>query len=283
VDDSTTHRRVLNGFCRHWGLEVSLAENAAAALAHCHLANGAGKPFDFILLDACMPGTDGFALAERLAASEKRAGTRVMMLSSVDLVVTAARCQALNLAAHLIKPVSMAELWEALQRVLKESAVGEFSRGPSPYVASDVSLDANGSRILVAEDNAVNQRLVGRLLEKAGYAFQIAVNGKEAVEAVQREHFDLILMDVQMPVIDGETATRAIRASEKGSLRRIPIIALTAHAMQGDRERCLEAGMDDYLAKPIQVAVLEDKLAYWVTRSSKSETPATQPPVLEAV
>jgi signal transduction histidine kinase/CheY-like chemotaxis protein len=269
VDDNSTHRRVLAAFCKRLGLEVFEASDGPSALFDFQRAQAAGKPFDFLLLDACMPGMDGFSLAERLASGAKLPPSRIMMLSSVDLVVTAARCQALHIATHLIKPVSLAELGDALERVLAGSSA------PLPVLANHSIPGPKGFRVLVAEDNAINQRLVTRLLEKAGYPYKLANNGEEALQSVLTEHFDLVLMDVQMPLMDGKDSTRGIRASEKAGGRRIPIIALTAHAMQGDRERCLECGMDDYLAKPIQAGVLEAKLAHWVERSKESPFQST--------
>jgi len=208
---------------------------------------------------------DGFTVAEQIAADSNLAGIAVMMLTSADGQGDAVRCRAIGLSAYLVKPVKPAELHRAILTVLpiKPPSV-EIVLPPNALLAGIP--DARPLKILLAEDNIVNQRVAVRLLEKFGHTITIANHGGEAVKAFDREHFDVILMDVQMPEVDGFEATRMIRDRDDVSGRRTPIVAMTAHAMKGDRERCLEGGMDEYISKPVQRTELLRVLAWAADR-----------------
>jgi len=210
-----------------------------------------------VLLDAQMPGVDGFTLARQIQEDPDLAGPQIMMLSSLDVGSMGPELR--EMGHYLVKPVTRPSLLNAILKVLGQ-------RGPERSVISRSSASSTTERplnILLAEDNAVNQKLAARLLEKQGHSVEVTSNGVEALAALTRDKFDLILMDVQMPVMNGYDATHAIRAAEHGTDQHIPIVALTAHAMKGDREICLEAGMDDYLSKPIHLPELVALLERW--------------------
>ena len=218
------------------------------ALEELSRAADAGEPYPLLVTDVSMPGLDGFSLAERVRGDSRLAGTTIVVLTSAGQRGDARQCRELGLSCYLTKPVGHGELLEALLRV----AVPQ-RRPPAPNLVTRHSLREGGAslRVLLAEDNAVNQRLASRLLEKHGHRVVVASNGREALACHEREVFDLILMDIQMPEIDGFEAVAAIRGREAATGDHIPILAMTAHAMQGDRDRCLAAGMDGYLSKPI--------------------------------
>ncbi len=257
VDDNATNRRILEAMLTHWMMQPTLADGGWAGLAAMEQAKGAERPFPLVLIDAQMPDMDGFALAQQIKESPGLAGATIMMLTSAGQRGDVARCRELGIAVYLIKPIRQSELLEAIL-----VALGRPSReGERPTVLTRHSLrEARRKlRVLVAEDNVVNQELAVRLLEKQGHTVAVAGNGREALDALEKatsRGFDVVLMDVQMPEMDGLEATAAIRQKEKATGRHLPIIAMTAHALKGDRERCLAAGMDDYLAKPIQAKEL---------------------------
>jgi CheY-like chemotaxis protein/HPt (histidine-containing phosphotransfer) domain-containing protein len=238
-------------------MRPTLMDGAYPALAELQRAARAGEPFALVLLDCHMPGMDGLALARELRQQPASAGATVLMLLSSDPSIAAAECRDLGIAGCMTKPIRQSDLLDAMLRAL------EPVRAPVERIPSEEprpALVGRRLRILLAEDNPINQKLALRLLEGQGQEVVLARNGREALAAVARETFDLALMDVQMPEVDGFEATAAIRERERGTGRHLPIIALTAHAMKGDRERCLEAGMDGYLAKPIQVRELVQAL-----------------------
>ncbi|MGH9362390.1 MAG: response regulator, partial [Thermoanaerobaculia bacterium] len=233
VDDNATNRRILQGMLSNWGMRPTLADGGRAALSALERAREEGEPFAVILLDAMMPEMDGFTLAEQIKLGSQ-AGATLMMLSSAGRREDAERCRALGVAAFLGKPIRQSILLDALMTALAP-APGEAARLEEPALRpSRPSL-----RLLLAEDNVVNQRLAMSLLEKRGHHVVAADNGREALAALSGGTFDAVLMDVQMPEMDGLEATAAIRAGEQQSGAHIPIIAMTAHAMKGDRERCL--------------------------------------------
>jgi CheY-like chemotaxis protein len=223
-------------------------------------ASDAGKSYPLVLIDAQMPDMDGFALAQQIKESPGLAGATIMMLTSAGQRGDAARCRELGIAVYLIKPIRQSELLEAILLALGRPS----QQGERPTVLTRHSLrEARRKlRVLVAEDNAVNQQLAVRLLEKQGHTVAVAGNGREALEALEKaaSGFDVVLMDVQMPEMDGFEATAAIRQKEKEMGRHIPIIAMTAHAMKGDRELCLDKGMDDYISKPVQAKELQEAM-----------------------
>jgi CheY-like chemotaxis protein/HPt (histidine-containing phosphotransfer) domain-containing protein len=260
VDDHATNRRILEKVLTHWEMRPTVADGGQSALDAIDQARGAGISYRLVLLDAQMPDMDGFALAAKLHHHPDLVGTTIMMLSSADQIGDAARCREVGIERYLTKPVRQSDLLEAILTVTG-SARSVVGAG-----VSDTQDSPGGRplRILLAEDNVVNQRMAARLLEKGGHSVVVAANGKEALLALGRESFDLILMDVQMPEMGGFEATAAIRALPNG-VSRIPIIATTAHAMKGDREACLAAGMDGYVSKPISAKALFEAIAAFAT------------------
>ncbi|MGE0445797.1 MAG: response regulator [Vicinamibacterales bacterium] len=250
VDDNATNRRILNDVFVHWGARCTLAAGGAEALALVATAQRRNEPFALTLLDVNMPEMDGFALAEQIRQQYAVHGGTILMLSSSDRADDVHRCQALGLAAYVVKPVTQQDLRAATARALGAAPRPVAPQAPAP--AGAPAADAGGLHVLLAEDNPVNQRLALRLLEQAGYRVTATVNGAAAIEAYRRERPDVILMDLQMPVMDGFEATRTIRDIEQFRGLHTPIVALTAHAMEGDRERCLAASMDGYVSKPIR-------------------------------
>ena len=252
VDDNFTNRKVLNGMLARWGMSATAVDGGAAALRALEIAKSSGKPYSLILLDGQMPEMDGFMLAERIKSEPGLVGASVMMLTSAGHLGDAARCRELGISAYLMKPVRQGELWEALCNVL-----GHPEPKKAPLVTRHTLRESrNRARILLVEDNLVNQTLAVRLLEKRGYSIAVAGNGREALAALAKEEFEVVLMDVQMPEMDGFEATAAIREIEKTSGRHMPIVAMTANALKGDQERCLAAGMDAYISKPIRTSEL---------------------------
>ena len=260
VDDDSSNRKILDGLLRKWGMQPTLAVNGPQALWEIEAACRSGHPFPLFLIDEQMPEMDGFELVQRIRCNPDFSGYAVMMLTSGERQGDISRCEQLGIAAYLIKPIRGSELLKAILRTL---AVGAKPPRFSVAQQCEPQLRKSSLRILLVEDNAVNRRLAVRLLEKAGHEVRIAENGLRAVGMYQTQQFDMVLMDVQMPEMDGFEATAAIRAFECEKHSHIPIIAMTAHAMKGDRERCMEAGMDGYIAKPINreellAAILEN-------------------------
>ena len=259
VDDNATNLLVLQHTLANWGMRVTAQASAHAALASARAAADAGTPVPLVITDAHMPEQDGFDLARQLRQDPRCAAPAIVMLTSASQPGDAERCRQLGLAAHLTKPVSSWELHQLLCAVLGHNAAERRAAAPAAPAAESVGdgpRAASGRRILLAEDNPINQVVAVRILEKRGHRVTVAANGKEAVAAVGREAFDLVLMDVQMPEMDGFEATAAIRQAEGTPGRHLPIFAMTAHAMKGDAERCRAAGMDGYLPKPIRPADL---------------------------
>jgi len=275
VDDNHTNRRILEGMLKRWEMRATSVEDGEDALEQLSGARKAGEPFGLILTDMHMPKMDGFTLIERIRQRPELATATIMMLTSAGHRGDAARCLELGVAAYLLKPIRQSELREAIARVLgartEEGAIPLITR----FSVQDAREPSSILKVLLAEDNLVNQRLAVRLLEKRGHRVAVAGNGREALEPLEKESFDLVFMDVQMPEMDGLEATAVIREKEARTGLHQPIIALTAHAMKGDREKCLEAGMDGYLTKPIRPQeldqVLEDHLARRLTTVSAVE------------
>ena len=248
VDDNATNRLVVREMTSSWGLVPVEAVDGKDALAAMEKAFKARAPYRLLLLDLQMPGMDGFEVAERVKASPFGADAEMILLTSVGQKGDARRCKELGISGYLVKPVKQRELLEIITM-----ALGQPSREGDPVITRHLIREARRRlSILLAEDNIVNQKLAVKLLEKRGYRVAVASNGREAVDAFEGERFDLILMDVQMPKMDGIEATRLIREKEAEHGGHIPIVAMTAHAMKGDREECLAAGMDDYMSKPFK-------------------------------
>src|ERR1035437_10166827 len=259
VDDNLTNRRILEEMLTAWRMKPALAESARNAMSSLEKAIGAGVPFPLVLVDANMPEMDGFALVEQIRRNPGLKGAIIMMLTSASQSGDVARCRELGVARYLTKPIGQSELLDAILHAVggKLQAAVPASR---PGTHDPVREPPRGLRILLAEDNHVNQILAVRLLEKRGHHVQVAGDGHEALEKLKTADFDLVLMDVQMPVMGGFEATAAVREMEKGTGKHIPIVALTAHAVTGDRERCLAAGMDGYIAKPIRPEELFEQI-----------------------
>jgi PAS domain S-box-containing protein len=250
VDDNGTNRRLLEETLKHWRAIPSPAASGEAALEAIEAAEAEGKPFSMILLDHQMPGMDGFEVTERIRSQPRLISTTIMMLSSSGQRGDASRCRQLGIAAYLFKPFKQSELLDAMSIALSRQSA---EAAKPPLITRHSLREGRPTRtVLVAEDNIINQRLAVRLLEKHGHTVEVAANGREALAALQKQSFDAVLMDVQMPEVDGFEATAAIREREKTTGRHLRIIAMTAHAMVGDREKCLAAGMDGYISKPIQ-------------------------------
>jgi PAS domain S-box-containing protein len=255
VDDNQTNRRILQETLNGWDMKSVAVGSGPAALAAVEHAMKTGRPYPLILLDAHMPGMDGFEVARKIKENKMAPSTTIMMLSSLDRRDTAEMCRELGINVYLVKPVKQADLWNAVNRALGGRSIDLDDR-LERRESSAGSYKSFGLKILLAEDNAINAKVTKILLEKKGHSVTGAVNGREALDKLKNGSFDLVLMDVQMPEMDGFEATRLIREKENGNGFHVPIIAMTAHALKGDRERCLEAGMDGYVSKPIRAGEL---------------------------
>ena len=257
VDDNTVNRRILDGMLKRWHMKPLLVESGPAGLAALQISKTSGTAIDLVLIDAQMPDMDGFSMAEAIKKDPELAGATLLMLTSTGRQGDGARCRDLGIAGYLMKPVSQAELLDGILAVLGQPA-GEADRR---RVVTRHSLRENLRKlqVLLVEDNKVNQLVAARLLEKRGHSVVIADNGREALQTLDQHGyggFDLVLMDLQMLEMDGLEATAIIRARETSSGTHLPIIAMTARAMEGDEARCIAAGMDGYVSKPIQVEQL---------------------------
>ncbi len=256
VDDNATNRALLMGLARHWQMHVDAVESGAAALERLESATRRGTPYQVMLLDARMPDLDGFAVAEAIADRPHLACPTILMLTSDDRAGDAARCRELGVSSYLVKPITQSEL---LRSIL--AGLAAVPRPEPRAIAPREAASDGGMRILIAEDNRVNQKIAAAFLKRDGHAVTIVDDGTAAVAAAASGGFDCIFMDVQMPVMNGFDAAAAIRQHEHTTGGHVPIIAMTAHAMSGDRERCLAAGMDDYLSKPISAEGIRSVLA----------------------
>ena len=280
VDDNATNRRILEQYVVQWGLQSATASDGYQALALLKDAAARGEPFDLAILDLQMPRMDGLELGHAITADPALAATRLVLLTSMGFRGQAEKAKQAGISAYLSKPVHRAQLYDCLTMVVDLPAksttdlleVGAASRPNDMLITRHVLKEAAvavRARILVAEDNIVNQKVAVCQLEKLGYRADVVANGLEAVDAVARVSYALVLMDCQMPDMDGWEATALIRKREgEQASRRLPIIAMTANAMPGDREKCLEAGMDDYLSKPTKLAALEATLPRWLSGPS---------------
>jgi len=252
VDDKSSNGHVLHETLTRWKMATTLVEGGARALAAMESAVQTNEPFKLVIIDSGTSLVDGFAVAQAIKQRPALAGATIMLLTSTGRRGDAARCREVGIAVYLTKPVGQAQLLDAILSVL-----GGAVPTDSPGLITRHTLREGGRvNILLAEDNLVNQKITTRMLEKLGHAVTVVSNGREALDAIGRQTFDLILMDIQMPEMSGFEATETIRRQERGSGRHLPIIALTAHAMDGDRERCLESGMDGYISKPARGAEL---------------------------
>jgi PAS domain S-box-containing protein len=278
VDDSETNRKVMAGMLDSWGCRHREVPGAKEALVALREAVAEGDPYKVAVLDMCMPDIDGEELAYEIKADPALAATGLVMMTSVGARGDAARMEKAGFAAYLVKPVRQSHFYDCLAAVVgPEGKAGEevVERPTQKIITRHTLAEAarRRSRILLAEDNLVNQKVALKALEKLGFSADVANNGAEALQATRERRYDVILMDVQMPVMDGMEATKQIRDPNSGSLHpQVTIIALTAHAMAGDRERCLENGMDDYLAKPIKAAELHEMIGKWMSAPASPES-----------
>jgi two-component system sensor histidine kinase/response regulator len=248
VDDNATNRRILEEVLINWGLRPTLVDGGAAALKAMEIAEQGGEPFLLVMLDYQMPDMDGFSVVERIRERPELKASTLMMLSSVGQKGDAQRCRELGVGAYLTKPIRQALLLDAILMALTKSPVAP--RPPELVTRHSLRETHRRMNVLLAEDNAVNRLVAIGILKKQGHLVEVAGDGRAAVELFATKPFDVVLMDVQMPEMDGLEATAEIRRREEGTGKHVPIIALTAHALPEDRERCLRAGMDGYLAKP---------------------------------
>jgi CheY-like chemotaxis protein/anti-sigma regulatory factor (Ser/Thr protein kinase) len=263
LDDNATTRGALGAVLRRWGLPVVTAADGEAGVAELARARAAGTPIPIVLLDADLVEADGPGLVDRLRDAAAPGEVALVLLSPAGHRLDGEGADALGVAAWLTKPVTPSELWDAIAGCLP-------AREPPGAGAAP----ARALRVLLAEDNPVNQRLMVRLLERQGHRVVVAADGRQAVAAVDREPFDVVLMDLQMPEMDGLEATARIRARSPAAGRRLPVVALTARALEGDAERCLAAGMDAHLAKPVRAA----RLAAVLERVTRGDPPEPGPP-----
>jgi CheY-like chemotaxis protein len=282
VDDNATNRTILHHYLTAWGMHGESVEGGTQGLAVLRTATDHGQAYDLVLLDYQMPEMNGLDLARAIAADPAWASLKLVMLSSLGQRSDAEAADLSQLVAWLSKPVRPSQLFDCLAMIFHQSPPHEE---PQPVTRVTPPLPVEPATphrplVLVAEDNAVNQKLAIYMLEKLGYRADVAANGHEALAAISRIPYSAILMDCQMPELDGFEATREIRAQEALSGTHIPIIAMTANAMRGDKERCLEAGMDDYLSKPVKSEELKAILARWIGPASSATV--VSPPSLSS-
>ena len=274
VDDNATNRRILREMLARWEMCSHEADSGAQALLQLISAQAAGNPYRLILTDMHMPNMDGFTLVEQLRQIPGLSTLAIMMLTSAGHLGDAERCKKLGITSYLVKPVRKSELLNSILKIVGQADSVRPCAGSLHEVETP-----NGAalHILLAEDNRVNQTVATRILEKMGHSVVLANNGKEALSTLATQKFDLVLMDLQMPEMDGLSATRSIREQEKQTHSHVPIIAITAHALKGDRERCLEGGMDGYVSKPINVNELKNAIAAVVQGESGSGLAKVEP------
>jgi signal transduction histidine kinase/DNA-binding response OmpR family regulator len=253
VDDNSTNRRILEEVTRNWGMRPEVTESAQEAITSLRRAEEAGQRIKLVLSDVNMPEVDGLTLTEWIRKDAHLSDTPVIVLTSGARPDDMKRCNELDVIAHLMKPVKQSELFNAIGMSL-QLAVPEDEGEVETVGVGKVELPP--LRILLVEDSVVNQKLALGVLKRKGHSVVVAENGKEAIAALSSQQFDVVLMDVEMPEMDGLEATAVIRVKEKQTGEHVPIVAMTAHAMKGDRQRCLEAGMDDYVSKPIRAQQL---------------------------
>jgi PAS domain S-box-containing protein len=274
VDDNRANRKILEVMLNRWGAIATSVENGDEAIVKLLAASAAGQQYALIICDVLMPHMDGFGFVERVRAKPELSSAKIILLTSAGHRGDAVRAKELGIAAYLTKPVRKSELLEVVSRLLDNSKQTPLSSLVTRFSIANAENAAISLRILVAEDNAVNQILVTRLLEKRGHSVKVVGNGLEALGALEQGTYDLVLMDMQMPEMDGFEATGEIRKREVRTGLHVPIVALTAHAMKGDRERCLEAGMDGYLSKPIRAQELYELLENYIAlRASSLQAP----------
>ena len=265
VDDNSTNRRILHTLVERWGMKATSVCDGEQALEELSAADRINEAYELVLTDMHMPNMDGFGLAGQIVEQTKHSTATIMMITSGGQQGDLARCQELGIGAYLLKPVRPAELQRAIIRLVQTKQEPPPAPVASPSPLRDERRSLKGLDILLAEDNPVNQKVATRLLEKRGHRVALAATGEEALAALSQQSYDLVLMDVHMPGTDGIQATRRLREQEKLTGLHQTVIAMTALAMKGDRDRCIASGMDGYLSKPIDLQQLDDMLAVYTT------------------
>ena len=269
VDDNATNREILLAQLNAWDIRTGEAEEGETALHLLHEAVEAEDPFQAAIIDMQMPGMDGETLGKHILFDPALKNTCLLMMTSLGMRGDARRAEDIGFAAYLTKPVKQSDLFDCISKVLADEVIKKAHTIITRHSIREMHYSS--ARILVAEDNIVNQQVAIGILKNLGFAAEVVANGDEAVKALESIPFDLVLMDIQMPDMDGFEATRLIRDPESSVLNgKIPIIAMTAHALQGDRERCLEAGMDDYVSKPVDIQALSEVLKKWLPENKKT-------------
>jgi len=274
VDDNATNRRIMEEIISHWNMRPVCVESGDQALSTMSDAAVENDPFDLILLDVQMPVMDGYETAEQIRKQAVHNDTTIMMLTSGGPSGELAKCNAIGISACLVKPIKQSDLFDRIISVMSKDA-GKSAES-APVGPHQTEIITRKLHILLAEDNPVNQKLAVRILEKRGHTVSVVGTGKLAVESVKKSTFDLVLMDVQMPEMDGLAATALIREHEERTGEHIPIIAMTAHVMKGDKERCLEAGMDSYVSKPIKPDALFTAISSFDYQNVYEEVQSTE-------
>lgn len=267
VDDNATNRQILQEMLSNLNMKPLVEKSAEGAFRVLSKSQKEGNPIPLLLLDANMPGMDGFTLAEKIKKNPQFKNTTLMMLTSRGVRGDASRCRELGISAYLVKPIKQSELLDGVMLAL-DSTPPEKDQ-PSLITQHSIRETRQCFRIILGEDNIINQKVASRILEKMGHQVEVASDGRQVLSLWEENHFDLILMDIQMPKMDGFKTTQAIRKKEAKSLTHTPIIAMTAHAMKGDREKCLEAHMDDYIPKPIKPDDLSQKIHAVIQKTQK--------------
>jgi two-component system, sensor histidine kinase and response regulator len=286
VDDNATNRKLVHHQIVSWGMRNGSVERGEEALSTLRREAAAGDPYDVVILDMQMPEMDGLMLAQKIKSDDEIAAARLVMMTSLGCSRDDEAIRAAGIDACLTKPVKQSQLFDCLATVLAEATGVSADEHQTPQkTATQTSATQSGGRehirILVAEDNAVNQKVILRQLEKLGYSADAVGDGSEVLESLSRIPYDIVLMDCQMPEMDGYEATRCVRQSE-GDSKHTPIIAMTANALEGDRERCIAAGMDDYLSKPVKEASLAAMLERWAAEVKPPAVGHSSPPYEEA-
>ena len=276
VDDSTANRRILDKQLSVWGVENREVADGFSALEELRSAARTDAPYELAILDLQMPGMDGVELARRISDEPTISSTRVVLLASVGQRDHGEETRRAGIEAYLTKPVRQSELYDALATAM--GITKERDAEEEPLITHVLGEKRTGARLLLAEDNSINQAVAARSLEKLGYQVDVAGNGREALEALARGRYAAVLMDVQMPEVDGYQATAEIRRREGAGAPHTPVIAMTANALAGDREKALAAGMDDYLPKPVRQEELAEVLRRWVPQETpRSDAPEAPP------
>jgi PAS domain S-box-containing protein len=285
VDDNATNRKLVAALARSWGMSCDEAPGGPKALELMRTTAGR-RPYDLAVLDMQMPGMDGLTLAREIKADRRCSATRLVMLTSVGVRGQAAASRRAGIDGFLTKPVRQSQLYDCLATVMGMPSADDAPGDPAPLVTRHTLKEARSrtrARVLVADDNETNQMVAVRMLKKVGCEADVAANGLEAVEALSRIPYALVLMDCSMPEMDGYAATREIRAHESPTGHHTPIVAMTANAMEGDREKCIAAGMDDYLSKPVRTQDLEAALKRWVKTAPDKKPASDRKPARGAV